>query len=35
VIPSAKPGLGVELNEKVANKYKYTRAKLHLEMKEI
>ena len=32
VIPSTKPGLGVELNEKVASKYSYTGTKLHLEM---
>jgi 2-dehydro-3-deoxyphosphogalactonate aldolase len=35
VIPSNKPGLGVELNEDVANKHSYTGAKLHLEMAEI
>jgi len=35
VIPSTKPGLGIELNEKVANRYKYTGTKLHLEMAEI
>jgi galactonate dehydratase len=35
VIPSNKPGLGVELNENVANKYTYTGTKLHLEMTEI
>ena len=35
VIPSTKPGLGVELNEKVANKNTYTGTKLHLEMAEI
>ncbi len=35
VIPSNKPGLGVELNEKVANKYSYNGTKLHLEMSEI
>ena len=35
VIPSTKPGLGVELNEKVANKYTYAGKKLHLEMAEI
>ena len=35
VIPSNKPGLGVELNESVANKYTYTGTKLHLEMAEI
>ena len=35
VIPSNKPGLGVELNENVANKYTYTGTKLHLEMAEI
>ena len=35
IIPSTKPGLGVELNENVANKYTYTGTKLHLEMAEI
>ncbi len=35
VIPSNKPGLGVELNEKVANKFTYNGKKLHLEMAEI
>jgi|TARA_B110000438_G_C15659742_1_gene583330 L-alanine-DL-glutamate epimerase-like enolase superfamily enzyme len=35
VIPSNKPGLGVELNEDIANKYSYTGTKLHLEMTEI
>ena len=35
VIPPSKPGLGVELNEDVANKYIYTGQKLHLEMSEI
>jgi 2-dehydro-3-deoxyphosphogalactonate aldolase len=35
VIPSNKPGLGVELNEEVASKYKYVGTKLHLEMAEI
>ena len=35
VIPSSKPGLGVELNENVAKKYTYTGKKLHLEMSEI
>tara|TARA_Y100000590_G_C15628108_1_gene980136 strand:- start:83 stop:1261 length:1179 start_codon:yes stop_codon:yes gene_type:complete len=35
VIPPTKPGLGVELNEEVAKKYKYTGSKLHLEMAEI
>ena len=35
VISSTKPGLEVELNEKIANKYKYTGTKLHLEMAEI
>jgi len=34
-MPPTKPGLGVELNEKVANKYTYTGTKLHLEMVEI
>ena len=32
VVPSTKPGLGVELNEEVANKHNYTGTKLHLEM---
>jgi len=35
IIPPNKPGLGVELNEKVANKYTYSGSKLHLEMAEI
>ena len=35
VIPPTKPGLGVELNENVANKYVYEGTKLHLEMAEI
>ena len=35
VIPPTKPGLGIELNEKIANKYKYTGTKLHLEMASI
>ncbi len=35
VVPPKKPGLGVELNEEVANKYTYTGTKLHLEMAEI
>jgi galactonate dehydratase len=35
VIPSTKPGLGVELNEAIANKYPYTGKKLHLEMADI
>jgi galactonate dehydratase len=35
VIPSKKPGLGIELNEKVAEKNTYTGSKLHLEMGEI
>tara|TARA_B110000116_G_C16698962_1_gene518820 strand:+ start:1 stop:909 length:909 start_codon:yes stop_codon:yes gene_type:complete len=35
VIPSTKPGLGVELNEKIANKHTYEGKKLHLEMTEI
>ena len=35
VIPPTKPGLGVELNEKVINKYSYEGTKLHLEMAEI
>jgi galactonate dehydratase len=35
VVPSSKPGLGIELNEKVANKYTYSGSKLHLEMAEI
>ena len=35
VIPPNRPGLGVELNEKVANKYIYTGNKLHLEMAEL
>jgi len=35
VSPPTKPGLGVELNEDVANKYTYNGSKLHLEMAEI
>ena len=35
VIPSNKPGLGVELDENIANKYTYTGTELHLEMAEI
>jgi L-alanine-DL-glutamate epimerase-like enolase superfamily enzyme len=35
VVPPTKPGLGVELNEKVAEKFTYSGAKLHLEMTEI
>ena len=35
VIPPKKPGLGVELNENIANKYTYEGTKLHLEMSEI
>jgi galactonate dehydratase len=35
IIPSKKPGLGVELNEKIAEKNVYTGTKLHLEMAEI
>ena len=35
VIPPTKPGLGIELNEKIADKYKYTGTKLHLEMANI
>ena len=35
VLPPTKPGLGVELNEDVANKYTYNGSKLHLEMAEI
>ena len=35
VTPPDKPGLGVELNEKVVRKYKYTGSRLHLEMTEI
>ena len=35
VIPSDKPGLGVELNEKLAEKAIYEGTKLHLEMAEI
>ena len=32
IIPPAKPGLGVELNEEVAVKHPYTGKRLHLEM---
>ena len=35
VIPPNKPGLGVELNEEVANKHTYKGEKLHLEMADI
>jgi len=35
VIPSNKPGLGVELDENIANKYTYTGTGLHLEVAEI
>tara|TARA_Y100000590_G_scaffold465940_1_gene639739 strand:- start:520 stop:1698 length:1179 start_codon:yes stop_codon:yes gene_type:complete len=35
VVPPTKPGLGVELNEDVANKYTYNGSKLHLDMAEI
>jgi galactonate dehydratase len=35
VIPSNKPGLGIELNEKMANRYTYEGTKLHLEMSQI
>jgi len=35
VIPSTKPGLGIELNENVANKNMYSGTKLHLEMAEV
>ena len=35
VVPPTKPGLGVELNEKVAEKFTYSGTKLHLEMAEI
>ncbi len=35
IVPSKKPGLGVELNEKIAEKNIYTGTKLHLEMAEI
>lgn len=34
IIPSKKPGLGVELNEAVAEQHPYTGNKLHLEMTE-
>lgn len=34
IIPSKKPGLGVELNETVAEQHPYTGNKLHLEMTE-
>jgi galactonate dehydratase len=34
IIPSGKPGLGVELNEEVAAQHPYTGNKLHLEMTE-
>ena len=35
IIPSTKPGLGIELNEKVAEKNTYKGNKLHLEMAEL
>ncbi len=35
VIPSNKPGLGVELNETIADKYTYDGTRLHLEMAQI
>ena len=35
VIPPKKPGLGVELNENILNKYSYSGTKLHLEMVKI
>ena len=35
VIPPTKPGLGVELNEDILEKYSYKGTKLHLEMAEI
>jgi len=35
VLPPKKPGLGVELNENILNKYPYSGSKLHLEMSEI
>ena len=35
VIPSKRPGLGVELNENIATKNTYTGSRLHLEMTEI
>ena len=35
VIPSKKPGLGVELNENILKKYSYSGTKLHLEMEKI
>jgi len=34
VIPSKEPGLGVELNEDVANNHPYTESALHLEMEQ-
>ena len=35
VFPSDKPGLGIELNEELAEKSIYKGTKLHLEMAEI
>tara|TARA_B100001123_G_C15322594_1_gene1028456 strand:+ start:2171 stop:3349 length:1179 start_codon:yes stop_codon:yes gene_type:complete len=35
VVPSTKPGLGVELKEEILDKYTYTGTKLHLEMASI
>ena len=35
VIPSTKPGLGIELNENIASKFTYNGTKLHLEMESL
>ena len=35
VIPPTKPGLGIELNENIANKFTYNGTKLHLEMESL
>ena len=32
VIPPNEPGLGIEINEELLDKYPYTEDKLHLEM---
>ena len=32
IIPSKEPGLGIEIDEKVINKYPYDEKKLHLEV---
>jgi L-alanine-DL-glutamate epimerase-like enolase superfamily enzyme len=32
IIPSKEPGLGIEIDEKVINKYPYDENKLHLQV---